>query len=330
MRSTASRDHVSLHVVFHLNREIRYLIKLCDKEQGNSLLGGEFPLVGIPSLKNKALAIYPRDFGKVTDSEAVRTLRHISLDYTLAQKLTPAICATQQKSAIPLSSSLRRDRRAYYSSSPQGPKISTSQMVFFKLLSSSTSTRTHLLLHPWNRTDSRRSSMRVVLHRRFTLHHLSHGTRFHDLEPLVAVNSPPHQTLFLPQMRNPLQLVLPTQSLTLPNANRFSVAGLRRTYLHPGALPPHRTPTVLAEETRDLVPRVRALGITFRPPARQSEIGRRHEKVGAECRAGDLAAVGAVAAGLSSCTVRSQSPDYWTGLCMGWGSNTNGPWRKRI
>ena len=152
--------------------------------------------------------------------------------------------------------------------------------------------------------------MRVVLHRRLTLHHLSHGTRLHDFEPLVAVNSPQHQTLFLHQMRNSLLLVLPTQSLTLPYANRFSAEGFRRTYLHPGALPPHRTPTVLAEETRDLVPRVRALGKPFRPPARQSEIRSMHEKVRAECRAGDLAAVGAVAAGLSSCTVRPQSPDY--------------------
>ena len=71
------------------------------------------------------------------------------------------------------------------------------------------------------------------------------------------------------------------------------------TYLHPGALPPHGSPTILAEETRDLIPRVRALGIQFRLSARQAEIRSSHEKIGAESRTRDLAAVGAVAAGLS-------------------------------
>ena len=67
------------------------------------------------------------------------------------------------------------------------------------------------------------------------------------------------------------------------------------TYLHSTTFPPDRRPTLPANETCHVIPCICLLGILLRFSPGKRKIPAPDQQVGAERRAGDLAAVAAVA-----------------------------------
>lgn len=155
--------------------------------------------------------------------------------------------------------------------------------------------RTFDLTHPLN------PPLMIVLHRRLLPTHRLQTPFLQKLNPLA-----PHSSAIAR---------LPTCHNTLNTTHR-----------NPRTLPPNRTPTIPAKETREPIPLVRVLRIRPRRPGLQHQGGGGDQEIHAIGAAADFAAVGAVAEGFgvegAVIDYADRAADWW--VVSGWRGDGGG------